>query len=517
MESTNYTIQSDSINIGGMDEASSTNYAIVDTFGESGTGKLTGVLYHLLAGYRQAINAIIGVTCDNDGVCETGETETNCPNDCGCNNNGTCESARGETVTNCPNDCVTTVLTGGGAGNIDISAPNIYNLSIFSATYSVVIKWQTSEKTISNLFWGETPKHEKGTIPKANYATQHLILIENLIPGISYYFQIEVKDVSGNKTLSQDQIFKTMALPDEIPPSNVSNMKIEEEDTQLKISWQNPPDPDFKEVRIVKNNQFYPQDPHDGEIVYQGKEEHFIDEDVLDEDYYYAIFSYDEKGNYSSGAIIKSKPKKAPPAPPKPPIEPPIIPPVVPSEIEELKLEDISFIQDGKELSMRNDSILADAGKSLKISIDYEKLPEVLKTIIINIEKCDSSSVIFERAPATEGSQSCQNPKTFSFLLKVSNDKTEYSATILSPYEAGIYPLVISILDFQHQELKQLSGKLLLRQKLLPTEDQESNLIWIIIGKMIVLTGGLGLLFLVGYAGWRINAKLKRNLTFPSS
>ena len=29
--------------------------------------------------------------CDNDGVCETGENETNCPADCGCNNNGVCE------------------------------------------------------------------------------------------------------------------------------------------------------------------------------------------------------------------------------------------------------------------------------------------------------------------------------------------------------------------------------------------------------------------------------------------
>ena len=45
--------------------------------------------------------------CDNDGICEDGETFENCPNDCtippACNNNGTCEE--GEDNSNCTNDC----------------------------------------------------------------------------------------------------------------------------------------------------------------------------------------------------------------------------------------------------------------------------------------------------------------------------------------------------------------------------------------------------------------------------
>ncbi len=517
MESDNYVIQSDSINIGGVEEASSTTYAMTDTIGESGTGELTGVLYRLLAGYRQMVEVIIGVTCNNDGICDAGETEANCPNDC----------------------VVTLPTGGGGAGSVDISAPNIYNLSVFPTTYSVIIKWQTSEKTISNLFWGKTSDYKEGTITKVDYATQHLVLIKNLVSDNSYHFQIEVKDISGNKTLSQDQSFKTMLLPDEIPPSNVSNLKMgEDRDTQIEIFWQNPPDPDFKEVKIIKNNQFYPQDPNDGEVIYQGKAEHFIDKDVLDEDYYYTVFSYDDLGNYSSGAIIKGKPKKALPAPPRPPIIPPITPPLVPPEIEEFKLEDIVFIQDGRKLLIQNGSILADTSKPLKVSIDYNKLPEVLKTIVISLENCDLSSDeslpnnsigLLESFPqgssqsesssnreVTEGSQSsCENPSVFSFLLKVDPKKTEYSATILSPHEAGIYPLAINILDFQRQELKQLSGKLLLRQKLLPTEDQESN-IWAIIGRIIVLIGGLGLLFIVGYVGWRIGRR-KTEPLFPLS
>jgi len=53
MTSTNYQIQFDSINSGGTDFSTSTNYQLSDTVGEQGTGYSTSTNYLLHAGYRQ--------------------------------------------------------------------------------------------------------------------------------------------------------------------------------------------------------------------------------------------------------------------------------------------------------------------------------------------------------------------------------------------------------------------------------------------------------------------------------
>lgn len=58
MTSTNYTVSWDSINSGGTDFSTSTNYKMHDTFGEQAVGYSTSTNYRLQAGYRQAENLI---------------------------------------------------------------------------------------------------------------------------------------------------------------------------------------------------------------------------------------------------------------------------------------------------------------------------------------------------------------------------------------------------------------------------------------------------------------------------
>lgn len=55
MSSTNYYINWDSINIGGTDYSSSTNFYMLDTLGQLSSGKSTSTNFTMLAGYRQGI------------------------------------------------------------------------------------------------------------------------------------------------------------------------------------------------------------------------------------------------------------------------------------------------------------------------------------------------------------------------------------------------------------------------------------------------------------------------------
>lgn len=61
MQSTNYRIQSDSVNFGG-GLSTSTNYSLESTGGEIATGDSSSTQYALKAGYQQMVNSFIAIT-----------------------------------------------------------------------------------------------------------------------------------------------------------------------------------------------------------------------------------------------------------------------------------------------------------------------------------------------------------------------------------------------------------------------------------------------------------------------
>ena len=65
MSSGNYSIPSDSINIGGLD-SNSTNYSGQDTIGEVGTGSSSSASYTMVAGYQQMQGGSISISSTND-------------------------------------------------------------------------------------------------------------------------------------------------------------------------------------------------------------------------------------------------------------------------------------------------------------------------------------------------------------------------------------------------------------------------------------------------------------------
>ncbi|GAF96796.1 unnamed protein product, partial [marine sediment metagenome] len=97
--------------------------------------------------------------------------------------------------------------------------------------------------------------------------------------------------------------------------------------------------------------------------------------------------------------------------------------------------------------------IKAEIKKPLTISIPYESVPEVLKTIMVTLEKYGKIS---------------------SFLLRVNPEKTAYLSTLLSPEEAGIYPLTLTTLNYKNQTVRKISGQLEVKK----TETESLSIPW---------------------------------------
>ena len=66
MSSSNYSIDFDSINVGGLDTGTSANFIMKDTVGEVATGQSNSANYTMRAGYRQMENQQISITVSDN-------------------------------------------------------------------------------------------------------------------------------------------------------------------------------------------------------------------------------------------------------------------------------------------------------------------------------------------------------------------------------------------------------------------------------------------------------------------
>jgi chitodextrinase len=412
-----------------------------------------------------------------------------------CNFNGICEPALGESSVNCPLDCPPAppppAPGGGGGGSRDTIPPVIYNLFIGKITLnSVEISWRTNEIALCKIFWGKTSEYESGSITEADFFLEHSTELTGFSPQTNYHFKVSCHDPQQNESETTDQKFSTLTPADLTPPANISDFEAIPGDTQIILKWKNPPDVDFKGVKIMRSENFYPQNPWEGALVYNDRGTSFTDTDLKnDVTYYYTAFAYDKAGNYSSGAIASATPFKGAIPPPISP--PPVVSP--PPEIEKIKLEDFDFIQEGKKIALEELEIKTDVEKPLTISLDYEKVPEVLKTIMITLEK---------------------QGKFFSFLLRVNIEKTAYFATLMPPEETGDYPLTITILDYKNQTLKKIDGQLKVKRIEVP------SILWYQKYRIhIYILFGILILLGIGYFIWnklkvigKNKKEIKRNL-----
>ena len=240
------------------------------------------------------INLHVG-SCNNDGVCDVGS----------------------EDMYVCPADCTPIIIppesprTGGsnsGGSTLPMDINNVFkNLTVEVSYNTATIKWQSVIPTMSNLKWGTSPDYKDGIISNINFLINHKVDIVNLHDGTVYYFSIQAGNLLGKTNTLENQVFRTLSLPDTTPPGNPTNIKAKSAASGITVSWLNPTDLDFDYIRVMGSTDRFYGSPNIGHLVYEGKGMYFTDNNVLkDNIYYYSLFSRDRAGNYSSGALISA-------------------------------------------------------------------------------------------------------------------------------------------------------------------------------------------------------------------
>ncbi|MEK7136084.1 MAG: hypothetical protein AAB821_00620 [Patescibacteria group bacterium] len=209
------------------------------------------------------------------------------------------------------------------------------------------------------------------------------------------------------------------------------------------LSWNNPTGfANLAGVRLVRKTGSIPTTITDGTVVYDGLGEEAQDASVqLDIRYYYALFVRSTTGHYSAPAVAVLTPGQDDDDPfeefPTAISDDPLI--------SALNLGDFIFTQVGERPQYfgRNGLVTIKGDKNFTVTLPYEKVPEVLKTIGITLHDPIDQS------------------KTFSFTLRLNRAKTAYTATVAPLGRTGTYRVSIYVLNFADQTIKKITGNLM--------------------------------------------------------
>ena len=323
----------------------------------------------------------------------------------------------------------------------------IYGVAFTPGLDATQVDFQTTKDANVRLYWGTTADYEIGSLSGLLYGTSHSFELTGLQPATSYFLKIVATDAAGF-TVQAQTAFSTLlpAAPQPIP--NPSGFTATAAPGKAALGWTAPNDPRITGFRIVRSDTFFPRDPYDGIPVYEGSGSSFTDTSVVSgTTYYYGIFSEAPGDMFSSGAIVSAYVPFAGEAVISPTSTDPFanFPQALTVDpmIARLTLDDFGFLQDDALLPHHGDTIYIDGTRNTTVSLAYDKVPEVLKTIAITLTDPFDPN------------------KVFTFLLRANADKTDYEATVGPLGESRDYSMRINILDYQDQGLKRIPGDLL--------------------------------------------------------
>jgi hypothetical protein len=293
---------------------------------------------------------------------------------------------------------------------------------------------------------GETSSYEKGYFAGSVYRRDHIVPINDLRANTTYYYEVVGYTLTGVQTVLEQGSFTTA---DNTPPSspvNVVNFGVTLDGTAVRANWELPLGiPTDARVRVVRSHLGFPGALDDGVVVYEGRGVTALDESAFTagDIAYYTAFVIDPNGLVSSGAVslIRNSDDASLPGdfgnsslgnngdgtsidtssttnnqvPPDPNMPQP---------------QDIFVSQDGVTYSFASSTIPLAGDELFFVSIPANKIVGAFKTIVVTLDD-----------PRGSG-------KNFSFLLRLNNTQTEYTATIAPVQIAGTSALLVDVYDY---------------------------------------------------------------------
>ncbi|HNY97701.1 MAG TPA: hypothetical protein PKM84_01095 [Candidatus Pacearchaeota archaeon] len=347
---------------------------------------------------------------------------------------------------------------------------SVSNISVGQITYNYAfISLNTNNSAICSLFWGKSIAYESGNvIMQSSNGLSHSLELKDLGSETIYHFKAECRESGGNSAQTSDWTLTTLKAPDNQPPPNIFGFSASGSDGAVTLNWQIPNDPDFSILKIYRADNFYPQNPGEGQLIYDadGVSGTYIDSGLENgKRYFYTAFSYDAANNASSGSIADASPFRAVEIN-EPIVIPPIIGggeglggqeknyledllegegsvPITPQlreQFETLQNFDFSkiiFAQTGLEFA--GEKVKLEGGRMLEMALEGSGISKLIKTII----------VVFER----EG-------KKFSFLLRPEKGERYMSNIVVPEDRAGTYKVSLLFFDINNNLLKKIAGEI---------------------------------------------------------
>jgi hypothetical protein len=283
------------------------------------------------------------------------------------------------------------------------------------------------------------------------YTQNHLTGLTDLEPGTTYEYEIFAETPFGLESVIAAGQFTTLSPALSTTPPNVVRFMATPNQTDVQLSWQLPSDEPISFVRVVRSHLGFPAHPQDGAVVYQGTAVQFTDTDILSEysPVYYTAFVYGPEGKVSSGAVAMafaqsdtavSEPAGSSDGPdsnlPTTPVKVTEATSTVEQErfTPEMRVPELSevFIMQAKtEYSFLNPDIILSPTDSFVVQIPVAAVAGNLKSIIGTL--LDPTN----------------NKLSYSFLLRINEDKTHYEAVIPALSVVGDSVLEVVIYDYE--------------------------------------------------------------------